>query len=335
MWKFRGPGFDRDFCSIFYTPCRIIFTRLVIQENGFSPAQNILGKQGKISLVEISAFCRGCPITELTLQIAEKFPNATVTAMKQAVMSKIQSIALFKSFSLGVSLLVITIGALLVMVTMMGSVNQRTREIGIFRAIGFHQGHVMQIILLEALLLGALIRPTSGKVVVDSMDLYSLDKEQQADFRSEYIGFVFQSFQLISYLTVLENVGLPMAVTGLKKKKKRDMAMAVIDRVGLADKQDRLLDRLSGGEQERVAIARAIVNQPPLILADEPTGNLDTDTAGRIMELLASLNREGHTIVVVTHNPETETYVSRNIRVKDGRLDSTPKTAPAWAAEPG
>jgi len=184
-------------------------------------------------------------------------------------------------------------------------------------------------------MLGALIRPTSGKVVVDSMDLYSLDKEQRADFRSEYIGFVFQSFQLIPYLTVLENVGLPMAVSGLKKKKKRDMAMAVIDRVGLADKQDRLPDRLSGGEQERVAIARAIVNQPPLILADEPTGNLDTDTAGRIMELLASLNREGHTIVVVTHNPETEAHATRNIRVKDGRLDSSPKTASAWAVEPG
>ncbi len=170
-------------------------------------------------------------------------------------------------------------------------------------------------------MLGALMRPTSGKVVVDSMDLYSLGSEQRADFRSEYIGFIFQSFQLIPYLTVLENVSLPMAVTGLKKKK-MDMAMAVIDRVGLADKHDRLPDRLSGGEQERVAIARAIVNHPPLILADEPTGNLDTDTAGRIMEQLASLNREGHTIVVVTHNPEMEAYASRNIRVRDGRVSA-------------
>jgi len=117
-------------------------------------AQAILGKPGKISMVEIAAFCRGCPITELTLQIAEKFPNARVTAMKQAVMSKMQSIEMFKSFSLGVSILVIGIGALLVMVTMMGSVNERTREIGIFRAIGFRQTHVMQIILLEALVLG-------------------------------------------------------------------------------------------------------------------------------------------------------------------------------------
>ncbi len=117
-------------------------------------AQTILGKPGKVSMVEIAAFCRGCPITELTLQIAEVFPNGKVTAMKQAVMSKMQSIEMFKSFSLGVSVLVIGIGALLVMVTMMGSVNERTREIGIFRAIGFRQSHVMQIILLEALVLG-------------------------------------------------------------------------------------------------------------------------------------------------------------------------------------
>ncbi len=117
-------------------------------------AQQLLGKEGKISMVEISAFCEGCPISEMTLQIAEKFPNAKVTAMKQAVLSKMQSIEMFKSFSLGVSLIVILIGALLVLVTMMGSVNERTREIGIFRAIGFRRGHVMQIILLEAMLLG-------------------------------------------------------------------------------------------------------------------------------------------------------------------------------------
>ncbi len=124
----------------------------VIAEMG--AAQTILGKEGRVSMVEIAAFCRGCPITELTLQIAEVFPKAKVTAMKQAVMSKMQSIEMFKSFSLGVSVLVIGIGALLVMVTMMGSVNERTREIGIFRAIGFRQTHVMQIILLEALVLG-------------------------------------------------------------------------------------------------------------------------------------------------------------------------------------
>ena len=117
-------------------------------------SQKVLGKDGKISMVEIAAFCQGCPISEITLQIAEKFPEAKVTALKQAVMSKMQSIEMFKSFSLGISVLVIFIGALLVFVTMMGSVNERTREIGIFRAIGFRRGHVMHIILLEAMIVG-------------------------------------------------------------------------------------------------------------------------------------------------------------------------------------
>lgn len=116
--------------------------------------QQALGKEGKISMVEIAAFCRDCPITEMVLQIAEKFPNAKVTALKQAVMSKMQSIELFKTFSYGIAGLVIFIGSLLVFVTMMGSVNERTREIGIFRAIGFRKGHVMQIILLEAIVVG-------------------------------------------------------------------------------------------------------------------------------------------------------------------------------------
>jgi len=105
-------------------------------------------------MVEIAAFCRGCPITEMTLQIAEKFPDAKVTALKQVVMSKMQSIEMFKSFSLAISILVIFVGGLLVFVTMMGSVNERTREIGIFRSIGFRKGHIMQIILLEAMIIG-------------------------------------------------------------------------------------------------------------------------------------------------------------------------------------
>ncbi|MEN8142133.1 MAG: FtsX-like permease family protein [Thermodesulfobacteriota bacterium] len=116
--------------------------------------QTLLGKEGKISMVEISAFCRGCPISDMVLQIAEQFPEGKVTALQQAVLSKMQSIELFKSFSYGIALLVVFIGSLLVFVTMMGSVNERTREIGIFRAIGFRRGHVMQIILLEAMLIG-------------------------------------------------------------------------------------------------------------------------------------------------------------------------------------
>ena len=167
-------------------------------------------------------------------------------------------------------------------------------------------------------IMGALNHPTQGKVLVDSLDLYSLSGEQRADFRSEYIGFIFQSFQLIPYLTVLENVKLPMAVTGQKKKIKNQMALEVIQRVGLETKAHRLPDQLSGGEQERVAIARAIVNKPPIILADEPTGNLDTKTANEIMMLLQSLNDEGHTIIVVTHNSDMGAYATRNIKVQDG-----------------
>ncbi len=167
--------------------------------------------------------------------------------------------------------------------------------------------------------LGALNRPSSGKVFVDSLDLYSLSNEQRADFRSEYMGFIFQSFQLIPYLTVLENIKLPMAVTGRTKKEKHHMAMEVIERVGLKEKSDRLPDQLSGGEQERVAIARAIVNKPPIILADEPTGNLDSATAKEIMGLLKSLNQDGHTIIMVTHNAQMEKFASRTIRVRDGK----------------
>ncbi len=167
-------------------------------------------------------------------------------------------------------------------------------------------------------IMGALNHPTQGKVLVDSLDLYSLTTEQRADFRSEYIGFIFQSFQLIPYLTVLENVKLPMAVTGQKKKTKNQMALEVLARVGLGAKAHRLPDQLSGGEQERVAIARAIVNKPPIILADEPTGNLDSKTAEEIMMLLQSLNKDGHTIVVVTHNPGVKAYATRTIRVQDG-----------------
>jgi putative ABC transport system ATP-binding protein len=166
--------------------------------------------------------------------------------------------------------------------------------------------------------LGALNHPSAGKLLIDSMDIYSLSTEQRADFRSEYIGFIFQSFQLVPYLTVIENVELPMAVTGIKKKKQNQMAMDVLKIVGLDKKADRLPDQLSGGEQERVAIARAIVNKPPLILADEPTGNLDSNTAKEIMQLLKSLNQDGHTIIMVTHNKDMSEYSSRTINIVDG-----------------
>ena len=168
-------------------------------------------------------------------------------------------------------------------------------------------------------ILGGLNHPSSGQIVVDGLDLYNLSSEQRADFRSEYIGIIFQSFQLIPYLTVIENVKLPMAITGIKARKQDAMALSVLERVGLVNKKDRLPDQLSGGEQERVAIARAIVNQPPILLADEPTGNLDSQTADEIMGLLTDLNRDqGLTIIMVTHNPDNCGLSQRTIRVQDG-----------------
>jgi len=167
-------------------------------------------------------------------------------------------------------------------------------------------------------ILGGLNHPTRGKILLDALDIYKLSSEQRADLRSEYIGIIFQSFQLIPYLTVLENVKLPMAITGRKAREQDKMARDVLDRVGLANKADRLPDQLSGGEQERVAIARAIVNKPPILLADEPTGSLDSTTADEIMDLLKELNSEGQTIIMVTHNPEACKHTSRTIQVKDG-----------------
>jgi putative ABC transport system ATP-binding protein len=173
-------------------------------------------------------------------------------------------------------------------------------------------------------LLGGLNHPTEGDIVVDDIDMYLLPVEQLADFRREYLGFVFQSFQLISYLTIIENVMLPLAVSSLSRAEKRRIATEIIDRVGLSSKALRLPGELSGGEQQRVAIARALVNQPPIVLADEPTGNLDSTTSEEIMKLLASLNAEGHTIVIVTHNPENLKYVHRCIRLRDGRVQAEP-----------
>ena len=169
-------------------------------------------------------------------------------------------------------------------------------------------------------MMGAMNAPTSGKLLVDDIDIYSLRQEQRADFRREFLGFVFQSFHLVNYLTVIENVMLPLAVVKAGKKKKRSMAEEALAQVGLLEKANRLPSQISGGEKERVAIARSIVNEPPVLLADEPTGNLDTKTSREIMELLHKLNRAGMTIIMVTHSPECARYARRIMNVSDGRL---------------
>lgn len=168
--------------------------------------------------------------------------------------------------------------------------------------------------------LGGLTRPTNGQVLIDEIDVYALPAEQRADFRKEYIGFVFQSFHLIPYLNVLENVMIPLVVVDAPRAEKTEIALSLLGKVGLADKVRRLPDELSGGEQERLAIARALVNKPPIILADEPTGNLDSATSKNIMELFRQLNEEGQTIVMVTHNPENLAYAGRFITLRDGKI---------------
>ena len=169
-------------------------------------------------------------------------------------------------------------------------------------------------------IVGAMNPPSSGKFVVDGIDVYHLGSEKRTDFRREFIGFVFQSFHLVPYLTVVENVMLPLTTVKVSKKKKRVLAEEALDQVGLAGKEDRLPSQISGGEKERVAIARAIVNDPPVILADEPTGNLDSSTTQEIMGLLQRLNREGTTILMVTHSQDCAAYAERILQVSDGRL---------------
>ncbi len=168
--------------------------------------------------------------------------------------------------------------------------------------------------------MGAMNAPTSGSLTVDEIKVYSLNREQRADFRREFLGFIFQSFHLVPYLTVLENVMLPLAIIKAGKSKKRDMAEQALSQVGLLDKAHRLPGQISGGEKERVAIARSIVNEPPVLLADEPTGNLDTKTSTGIMKLLQSLNAEGMTIIMVTHSHECAKYAQRILQVSDGIL---------------
>jgi putative ABC transport system ATP-binding protein len=175
-------------------------------------------------------------------------------------------------------------------------------------------------------MMGALNHPTSGKFLVGGIDVYGLGAEERADFRRKFLGFVFQSFHLIPYLTVRENVMLPLATGGEKAAKKRALADEALKKVGLAEKGDRLPSQISGGEQERAAIARAIVNHPPVLLADEPTGNLDSKTTREIMDLLKKLNEEGMTIVMVTHNPECARYAGRIFRIADGLLKSEERT---------
>jgi len=168
--------------------------------------------------------------------------------------------------------------------------------------------------------LGGMNHPTEGEIEMAGVKLYQLPSEKLADFRASKLGFVFQSFHLIPYLTAIENVMLPLAIVRMKSAEKRTAAKSALDRVGLGAKLDRLPNQLSGGEQERVAIARAIVNNPDILLADEPTGNLDSKTSEEVMALFRELNLAGQTVVMVTHNQENCRYSDRSIVLRDGLI---------------
>jgi putative ABC transport system ATP-binding protein len=170
-------------------------------------------------------------------------------------------------------------------------------------------------------LLAGIDRPTSGTVVVAGAQLRALSESQLAEWRGRAIGLVFQFFQLLPTLTVAENVMLPMEFASLVPTvERRPRALELLARVGISEQADKLPAKLSGGQQQRAAIARALANDPPLLLADEPTGNLDTATSTAVLELFAALNAEGRTIVMVTHEPAVRRYASRQVRLVDGRV---------------
>ena len=171
--------------------------------------------------------------------------------------------------------------------------------------------------------LGCLDRPTKGTYLLDGIDTGSLESNDLAAIRNMKIGFVFQGFNLLRKTTALENVELPMLYAGVHQNERKKRAMAALDALGLADRSSHLSNQLSGGQQQRVAIARALVNNAPLILADEPTGNLDSRSSYEIMDLIVKLNKEEKiTIVLVTHEPDIAAYSRRIIRFLDGKVVS-------------
>jgi putative ABC transport system ATP-binding protein len=169
-------------------------------------------------------------------------------------------------------------------------------------------------------LLGCLDTPTKGTVVLDGTDVTQSPRSRLPAIRREKVGFVFQQFNLLSHLTALENVMLPLRYADVSRREARERAAQLLAHVGLGDRMTHRPPEMSGGEQQRVAVARALVNRPAIVLADEPTGELDSATAGELMALLQSLNQEGQTFIIVTHDPQVAVQTGRTIILRDGRV---------------
>jgi putative ABC transport system ATP-binding protein len=170
-------------------------------------------------------------------------------------------------------------------------------------------------------MIGALDVPTSGDVSISGEEINEMTPDELALLRSKKIGFVFQEFNLINSMNAWQNVALPMVFRGKSRKERKERATDLLEEVGLGDRKDHHPSELSGGQRQRVSIARSLANDPDIILADEPTGNLDTDTGGKIMDLLTDLNDEGKTIIMVTHDPSDAEYADRIIQIIDGVTD--------------
>lgn len=170
-------------------------------------------------------------------------------------------------------------------------------------------------------LVGALDTPTSGKYILNGTDVSKMDDDKLAEIRNQEIGFIFQTFNLLPRYTALENVTLPLIYAGIGKAERIEMAKKTLTEVGLADRMEHRPNELSGGQRQRVAVARALVNNPSIILADEPTGNLDSKTSVDIMKLFGEIHRRGNTIILVTHEESISRYAHRIIRLLDGEID--------------
>ncbi len=178
--------------------------------------------------------------------------------------------------------------------------------------------------------LGALDTPTSGTYMLNGKDVSSMGDNELADIRNQEIGFVFQTFNLLPRLSSLENVALPLIYAGVKKDDRLARAMEVLKSVGLGDRVNHRPNELSGGQRQRVAVARALVNKPSIILADEPTGNLDTKTSVEIMQLFEDLHKQGNTIIVVTHEEDIAQRAKRIVRLRDGLVENADGSLPEW-----